>query len=173
MKIDWNSPLSKEIQSNWINYKKQLSIINDIQIPRQIICFQPVYVEIHGYCDASETAYGACIYSRSIDSSGEFMLRLICAKSRVAPLKSISLPKLELQSTVQLSRIYKKFRNTITFETDADYFLSDSTIILSWIRGEPAHWKTYVSNRVSEIQNLTDKNAWNYVKSEDNPADVI
>ena len=155
MKIDWDSPLPKKIKSNWTNYEKQLSIINYIQIPKQIICFQPVRVDIHGYCDASEAAYGACIYSRSIDSSGDFMLRIICAKWRDAPLKSISLPKLELQGAVLLSRIYKKSRDAITFEIDADYFWSDSTIILS------------------EIQNFTDKNAWNYVKSEDNPADVI
>ena len=81
MKIDWDSPLPKGIQFNWINYKKQLSIINDIQISRKIICFQPVRVEIYGYCDASEAAYGAYMYSKSIDSSGEFTIRLICAKS--------------------------------------------------------------------------------------------
>ena len=66
-----------------------------------------------------------------------------------------------------------KCLSTLDVRIDSIFLWTDSTIVLSWIAGEPRMWKTYVSNRVSEIQDLTKKDNWNYITSENNPADII
>lgn len=73
-------------------------------IPRQITISKATWYDLHGFCDASEND-GACLYLRSIDYSGNVKVQLICAKSRVAPLKSISIPRLELCGALLLARL--------------------------------------------------------------------
>lgn len=69
---------------------------------------QIVDVQIHGFSDLSIKEFGACLYIRTTNSKGDRMSRLLCAKSRVASLKSISLPRLELCGTVLLARLANK-----------------------------------------------------------------
>jgi hypothetical protein len=130
-------------------------------------------IEIHGFADASSYAYGACLYVRSVSVKQEVAVRLICAKSRVAPLKTTSIPRLELCAAVLLRRLAKNIISTLRIHITQQYWRSDSQIALAWIAAEPSRWKTYVANRVSEIHEVTQQHEWNYVKSNKNPADVL
>ncbi|XP_011859403.1 PREDICTED: uncharacterized protein LOC105556903 [Vollenhovia emeryi] len=171
--IDWDESLPQDLHHKWIAYVAELESLNDIVVPRVIICPNPELVELHGFSDASEGAYGACVYLQSISREGVVTIRLICAKSKVAPLKTICIPRLELCGALLLSNLAKSVLQALTIPLTNRYYWCDSTIVLAWIRGEPHLRKTFVANRLTEIQQMTDQEQWHYVKSEHNPADVI
>ena len=126
--------------------------MNNLRIPRNVICPKYTSVEIHGFSDASEAAYGACIYVRSNRSDGEVYVRLLCAKSKVAPIKTISIPRLELCEALILARLVSKIAKSFNINISEFTLWSDSTIVLGWIGVSPNLLKTFVGNRVSEMQ---------------------
>ncbi|XP_018569139.1 uncharacterized protein LOC108909312 [Anoplophora glabripennis] len=172
LRSDWDDPVPDELTNIWLEFYRDLLSINDIQIPRHVICPDYIQIELHGFSDASEAAYGACIYLRSISKGGQIHTSLVCAKSRVAPLKILSIPRLELCGALLLAQLTKGVLSSLTIPVQTFYWC-DSSIVLAWLQAEPATWKTFVANRVSTIQTLTDINNWRFVNSAENPADVI
>lgn len=172
-KIAWDETIPASLHSEWLYYRDQLCNINSIEVHRHFVCHNPVRIDMHGFCDASQQAYGACIYILSEDENGSIYIHLVTAKSKVAPLKSQSIPRLELCSALILARLQKKVTDSITIEISNFYFWSDSKIVLSWIKTPANILKTFVANRVDEIQTLTKHGTWQHVASKDNPADLI
>ncbi|XP_055633837.1 uncharacterized protein LOC129774165 [Toxorhynchites rutilus septentrionalis] len=175
----WDDPLDENQQHYWLSFRDSLNALSSISIPRwAALSNAPVIVELHGFCDASERAYGSCLYIRTVSQDGSISVRLLTAKSRVAPLgdskkqKKVSLPRLELSAALLLSHLYHKVNSAIGLNTRA-FFWSDSTITLHWINSVPSRWKTFVANRVSEVQHLTTNGVWAHVSGMDNPADII
>lgn len=173
LKLDWDEAIPINLFTMWNNFYSDMEMLNDIKIPRQCEVNNASYFELHGFSDASSYAYGAAIYLRSINDNGEVLSNLICAKSRVAPVKTVSLPRLELCGALLLSKLSQKILSTIEFKISKVFLWSDSTIVLSWISQEPSTWKVFTANRVSEIQLLTKEAVWNHVSSKENPADII
>ncbi|GBN80229.1 hypothetical protein AVEN_195410-1 [Araneus ventricosus] len=172
LKIDWNDSLPEREAEEWERFLNSLHSINQLCIPRHVLCEFPEKLEVHGFADASERAYGAVVYLKS--SAGERnCVRLLCSKSRVAPLKSISVPKLELCAALLSVQLVKRVLCAIKLEIDYIYLWSDSTIVLAWIQHEPWELKTFVENRIAAIQELTKKEQWFHVSSGNNPADVL
>lgn len=128
---------------------------------------------MHSYADASESGYGACIYLKSVNKKGNIQVSLLAAKSRVLPMKKISLPHVELCAAVLAAQLAKKFKSVLNLNLTQEYFWSDSQIVLCWIKATSNKWKTYVVNRVSEIQTLTNNDNWFHENSRDNPADLM
>ncbi|GFY74123.1 uncharacterized protein TNIN_324251 [Trichonephila inaurata madagascariensis] len=122
--------------------------------------------------DASSQAYGACLYVKS-ENANETQIRLLCSKTRVVPLKILSIPRLELLATTLLSKLATKIIKVIDLEFDEVHLFSDSKIVLDWIQTQPHLLKVFVANRVSLIQELTQTFSWHHVKTKDNPADLI
>ncbi|XP_062542561.1 uncharacterized protein LOC134210533 [Armigeres subalbatus] len=91
----WDDEVSSTIADKWENYIQQLPMLNDFRVPRYALLPHAV-IQLHTFSDASESAYGACTYARSTDSYGHIVVNLLASKSRVAPLKRITLPRLEL-----------------------------------------------------------------------------
>lgn len=172
-KIGWDDELPSNTLKIWLDFQKDLEFINQIQIPRQVVFSNYISLELHGFSDASEKAYGACLYIRCVMSSNVFICNLLCAKSRVAPIKQISLPRLELCAALLLSNLYEKAKDSLELDFDRTFFWTDSQIVLAWIKDSPGRWKTFVGNRVSEIQSLTKNGNWAHVKSLENPADLL
>ncbi|GFS51331.1 uncharacterized protein TNCV_3533731 [Trichonephila clavipes] len=100
-------------------------------------------------------------------------VKLVTSKSRVAPVKSVTMPRLELCATVLLSKLMKRVETALKMKTPSVYLWSDSTIVLARSQKEPNLLKTFVANRVATIQHLTNAEKWHHVSSEQNPADLV
>ncbi|UYV84543.1 hypothetical protein LAZ67_X002574, partial [Cordylochernes scorpioides] len=131
----------------------------------------PLSVELHGFCYSSEVAYAAVFYIRSHFKSGQVKVSLIASKTRVAPLKMISIPRLELCAALLLETLYDTIRNSLCLQIDRVFLWTDSKIVPSWIKSESRHWKPFVGNRIFEVERLTLHSSWHYVISRDNTAD--
>nr|CAI5820860.1 unnamed protein product [Callosobruchus analis] len=171
--FNWDESISVELHTSWTNLLNDLSNIGEITIPRQVTQTKFVQIILHAFCDSSERAYGACVYVVTVNEQGERQSNLLCAKSRVAPLKTIALPKLELCGAVLLADLVQKVTEQIDIKFDKKYYWTDSMVALSWIKGNPSSWKTFVANRVSHIQEKTQKHEWRHIRSELNPADLL
>lgn len=153
---------------------QQLPALNKITFERKVLYAQTINIQLHGFCDAIEKAYGACIYLRSINVNGEVQVNLLCAKSRVAPLKTIqTIPKLELCAALLLANLYNTVKSSIDTPIDQAIFWTDSMIVFHWINKSPDLLKTFVANRVSEIQSKTNASDWRHIRTHDNPADLL
>ncbi|XP_051166502.1 uncharacterized protein LOC127284849 [Leptopilina boulardi] len=138
LKIGWDAPVPLDVSKKWIEHCDQLRSIGCIKIPRHALAAAPEKVQIHGFCDASQVAYGACIYLRSSNADGSVLVRLLTARSRVSPIKTVSLPRLELCGALLLANLYAKIKDCLTIKVEAAVFWSDSTVALAWIRGDPS-----------------------------------
>ena len=171
--IGWDERVPANLHETWIEYRNQLPLLNHIQFDRCIIVPNQIDLQLHGFCDASEKAYGACLYLRSTNNQGKHHTSLICSKSRVAPIKPVTLPKLELCAALLLANLYKSTSSALKLKISKLHFWSDSTITLHWINTEPHTLKTFVAHRVAEIQTHTKISHWKHVPTCDNPADLI
>ncbi|XP_062714255.1 uncharacterized protein LOC134291019 [Aedes albopictus] len=179
-KCDWDEPLPEAFQNFWIEYRRNLSALSSLSIPRWVAFSTDLAsVQVHGFCDASNKAYGACLYLRSTTFGGSVEVRLITAKSKVAPLEDLkrkkrvqTTPRLELSGALLLSHLYEKFVASTAIQHTA-FFWTDSTIVMYWLSSLPSRWQMFVANRVSEIQHATKGCPWNHVAGEENPADII
>ncbi|XP_070529961.1 uncharacterized protein [Cardiocondyla obscurior] len=171
--IHWDESVSQTIYTEWSEFVKQLQNMRRVTFDRQILLKEYHDVQIHGFCDASSIGYGACIYTRCVGKDKKIISRLICSKSRVAPLKIITIPRLELCGALLLARLFADIHKTLNISPNRVIFWCDSTIVLNWLKTSPHLLKTYVANRVTEITEITDTIEWRHIRSEDNPADTI
>ncbi|XP_062704180.1 uncharacterized protein LOC134286566 [Aedes albopictus] len=176
--IDWDSPLPQPMVNRWKAFREELMKLNDLQIPRWILSATAIRVELHGFADSSKQAYGACLYTRMLQSDGTSIMKLICSKSRILPKQSsqskpITTSLSELLAAVLLSRLTDKFVGSTKIYFAAVNLWSDSQIVLSWLRKSPGELQLFVSNRVKEVQKLTKDYQWNHVYTHSNPADII
>lgn len=172
-KVGWDDTLPNDLRLNWLHFREELTDLNELKISRQVTCKNPVYVEIHGFSDASTSAYGACVYAKSIDKDGNVCVRLITSKSKVAPLKTQTVPRLELTAALCLAKLVDKVISALVMRIDRIVYWTDSSIVLGWLHTSPSLLQTFVSNRVSNIQELTNIDDWHHVPSSDNPADYV
>lgn len=173
LQLKWDEAVPEKIYIAWKTFQDQRGELNNIIFPRQVYIAQYKSLQLHGFADASETAYGASLYIRS-STSQESHVVLVCSKSRVAPIKRLTLPRLELNAALLLKQLCEIALNAfikITF--DKIILWSDLTIALQWIRTKPYRLKTFVANRVSAIQEIKFQVEWRHIASRDNPADLV
>ncbi|XP_011860459.1 PREDICTED: uncharacterized protein LOC105557752 [Vollenhovia emeryi] len=174
LKLGWDDELPPDLQQAWIKYMQELIELRTIRIPRRVMsCDGPRLLNLHAFCDASERAYGACVYIQTVDNSDRSMSRLLCARSRVAPMGGTTIPRLELCGAVVLVELVQSVIESLHITIDNVYAWSDSMIVLAWIAGDVSRQKTFVSNRIGKIQSILPENHWNHVEGRENPADLI
>lgn len=148
--VSWDEELSPELVNEWRTYR-ELLLLTDVRVPRWLGTKSNDYLELRRISDATETAYYAVIYLRSIDAEGQIRVSLLTAKTRVAPMKQISIPKLELCEAVLLSQLLTETAEALNIPTDKITAWTDSTTVLAWINSHHSKCKTFVANRTSEI----------------------
>ncbi|GFY20524.1 integrase catalytic domain-containing protein [Trichonephila clavipes] len=130
-------------------------------------------VQIHTFSFASQKAYGSAAFLR-VKHKDRISVDLVTSKSRVAPLKRLSLPRLELMGALLAARLAKEVKKILDQKCSTRaFFWTDSQVTLHWIKGPSHRWKPFVANRVREIQSLTDPNSWFHCSGKDKPADLL
>jgi len=173
LKLDWDTLLPNEMCQRWRKYTHELSNLDDLRVVRKVKSAPVGVFELHGFCDASIGAYGACVYIRQKQPDNSYKCHLLTAKNRVAPLKTVSIPRLELCSALVLAILMEKVTKATNVDLERCTCWTDSAVALAWIRGVSSQWATFVSNRVSEIQTLTEGMTWRHVRTKSNPADLV
>ncbi|CAI6373964.1 unnamed protein product [Macrosiphum euphorbiae] len=177
LKVGWDDILSEEIRSKWLKFYSSLVALNGLIIPRLALLPESDSYELHGFCDASQHAYGACIYIRSSKQDGDAEVKLFTARSRVAPIKTTTIPRLELCGALLLSELVNEIKDefsniNIKLSTENIHLWTDSTIVLAWLNSlKPL--QVYVANRVAQINELSCEIQWHHTPTADNPADLI
>ena len=128
-------------------------------------------IQLHGFSDASELAYAAAVYLRIVTIDDVVSVILVMAKTKVAPIKRLTVPRLELCGAVLLARLLYHVAKILSVPLEQTYAWTDSVVVLSWLRGNPRRLKTFVGNRISEIMELIPPNRWRHVGGPNNPAD--
>ncbi|KMQ86385.1 gag-pol polyprotein precursor [Lasius niger] len=172
LKVEWDHEIPPDSYLHWKNMYSKLAYFRNIHIPRWTHQGSELaHCELHGFADASLKAYAAVVYFKVISRSQKVTSTLIAAKSRVAPVTPLTIPRLELATALLLSRLIDFVQQIPGFQSYPCYCWTDSTIVLAWLNKQPANWKTFVANRVAEIHRLTSTAVWRHVPTNENPAD--
>ena len=172
--LNWDDPLPDEVKDEWIQFFQEMFHMEDIEFCR---CIQPdgsvgnpILVI---FSDGSEAAYGAVAYIRWETKDGSYKSALLSAKARIAPLKKVTIVRLELSAAV-LSKILRVFiEKECRLKFERVYHIVDSKIVRAMIQGESQGFQTYAAVRISEIQEKTDKGEWYWVEGKSNIADQL
>jgi hypothetical protein len=175
LKLSWDEQVSDELSNRWKQWLKSVNELEHIRIPRCVKTsdFDDAYIELHNFSDASERAYGCCSYIRCVNKQGQISTALLMSKSKVTPIKSISIPRLELQAAVISAQMGAMLIRELDIVICASYYWVDSQIVLQYIQNETRRFHVYVGNRVTTIHNLTEPQQWHHIPGKENPADRI
>ncbi|XP_055959109.1 uncharacterized protein LOC126831638 [Patella vulgata] len=172
-KYDWDEPVPKGIESEYRIWESELHKLNEIWIPRWTY-LDPAVLEsqLCGFADASSYALGGVIFLRVVDTTGGIRITFLMAKSKVAPVKAVTIARLELVAALLLSKMITFIKEAFTTVNPDVHLWTDSSIVISWLSRPSYDWKTYVRNRVQKIQELTSGCEWHHIPGIENPADI-
>ena len=172
-KIDWDESIPNDMFKKWMIWVNALPQIEKVKIPRcylQRKVTANISVQLHIFVDASEEAYAAAGYFRFQDNEG-IVTSLVCAKTKVAPQKPLSIPRLELQAAVLGTRLAESIVKIHTYRISNIVFWTDSRTVLSWLNSTPRNYKQFVSLRLGEILENSNVQQWRWVPTKQNVAD--
>ncbi|XP_053691136.1 uncharacterized protein LOC128739665 [Sabethes cyaneus] len=172
---DWDEKISKGLLGPWRDWISLIKELSKVEVPR---CFfgsdssKPHSgIQLHTFVDASELAYGCVAYLRIVQG-GRIKCALVAAKTKVSPLKPVSIPRLELQGGLIGCRLMDSICETLTLPLEKRFVWTDSKTTLAWVRSDGRKYHPYVAFRIGEILNLSNVDEWHYVPSKLNVADV-
>ncbi|XP_065094629.1 uncharacterized protein LOC135715158 [Ochlerotatus camptorhynchus] len=173
--IGWDEPIPDQQLEKWRTWLSVLNKVNTVSVPR---CYRTMTtsssefneIQLHVFVDASENGYAAVAFFRfEVDSTVE--CAFVEAKTRVAPLKYVSIPRLELQAAVIGTRLAKSIGETHRIGIRKRFFWTDSRDVLCWLRSDHRRYSKFVGARVGEILESTEQAEWLWVPTKQNVAD--
>ena len=173
-KVDWDDPLPDEIIARWERWRTELPQLEKVKLNR---CIKPpgfgspVQAEVHSFSDASESGIGQVSYLRTVNSKGQVHVSFLIAKSRVAPIKPVSIHRMELTAAVVSVNVTKMLQSELDYENLRSVYYTDSEVVIGYISNEARRFHVYVGNRVQHIRDRSDPQQWHHVPGKDNPAD--
>ncbi|XP_011860044.1 PREDICTED: uncharacterized protein LOC105557407 [Vollenhovia emeryi] len=183
VKIGWDDPIPSELHERWVFFRQQLLKLDQISIPRWLkhvrsstdielkIRLSQLLSLSHGFSDASQHALAAAVYVRVPVENGKYSVQLVCSKTKVAPIKRLTIPRLELAAALLLARLMTLTIKALELPETSVYCWSDSAVALTCINAHPSRWKDFVHNHVCAIQELLPGASWHFVSGKENPAD--
>ena len=174
--VGWDQPLDGSLLTDWQDLASDLEQATPIEMPRYCVRKPNNSVQsysLQGFCDASQRAYAAVVYLR-VETASDTFHQFLCAKTRIAPLKKTTIPRLELLSALLLSRLISSVSHALKPEINLDKVIchTDSQVALCWIQGQNREWRQFVQNRVMEIRTLVPFDRWRHCPGVENPADI-
>ena len=156
LKVEWDNPIPPMVHNACFQWRSELKSLSEKHIPR---CYflkdaHIIVVELHGFSDASELAYDSVVYLRMVDSNGHVHLSLVTSNTKVAPIKLLMIPRMELCGAHILAQLLQHTQKVFNLPLNCMYAWTDRTIVLNWLAGNLQCFKTYVGNRVSHMIEL-------------------
>ena len=172
-KVGWDDPIPDDLLDIYREWLASLTEFEDVKVPRWFgfPIQTDIDVELHVFSDASLKAFSACAYFRTVKDEG-VTVTFIIGKSRLAPIKGSTIPRLELQAGVLASRMKNCIDVEMALPIDKIFVWSDSMVSLAYIHNEGKRFSSYVMNRTNEIREKTSIEEWNFVPGKLNPADL-
>ena len=173
-KLAWDDPVPDEELQCWKQWLAELPALQKFSVDR---CFKPEafgepnMTELHHFSDASEAGYGAVSYIRMTNNKGEVHCAFVAGKSRLAPLKFMTIPRLELSAATVAVKLDQMIRKELDCEINKSFFWTDSQAVLRYIYNENRRFQTFVANRLAIIHDGSDPEQWRYIDTTSNPAD--
>jgi hypothetical protein len=174
--LDWDSELPEELRIIVMRWLQDLTLLKNWKISRPYCLGQwknVESIELHCFSDASEKAYGGCVFIVVKLENGSIFSSLVLAKTKVAPVKAVTLPRLELLGALLAVQLLEFVGKALSVSVDSWFCWSDAQVVLGWIKGDPSRWKPFVANRVCEIQRITNPSQWFHCRGNQNPADLL
>ena len=174
LRLGWDDQIPDEILTRWQRWLSSLLHLDSFSISR---CYLPQSfgalssAQLHHFADASNDGYGCVSYLRLKNQAGQIHCSFVFGKGRVAPLKQLTIPHMELAAAVLAVRVEVQLQRELDLPLEQSVFWSDSTSVLGYLRNEKARFKTFVANRVAFIRENTSPSQWNFVPGHMNPAD--
>ena len=173
LNLGWDDPIPEEKKADWVKLIQLLKDTEEVRFPR---CIKPANAvgppELIIFNDGSKEAMCTVAYVRWLLNSGEYECRLWTAKTRVTPLKSTSIPRVEMQSAVMSARLSKAINEHSEMEFSNKYYILDSTCTLALLNNDSLALKDYMSYKVAECHQTVDSKQWFHTKSKNNIADL-
>ncbi|XP_025406837.1 uncharacterized protein LOC112680837 [Sipha flava] len=172
-KLSWDAPLPIDVHIEWSSFVSDLPALLSLQVPRHMGTVGGSPCLLLGFCDASMRGYAAVLYLRVLDAPRESCIFLLGTKTKLAPLKEVTIPRLELNAALLLAKWMARIKTVLSSQLSIvdTYAWTDSSIVLLWLNIPHEKFKIYVSNRVHQIHTLLPGCQWYHVRSEMNPAD--
>ncbi|GFX40787.1 uncharacterized protein TNCV_3760111 [Trichonephila clavipes] len=157
--LDWDDKLPKQLEVSWNKWCNEIHYLSEINIPRyyfqNFLPSNATTIQLHCFSDASKKAYGTVAYLRIELNDGNIISSFVASKGRVAPLKTLSIPRLELMGALLSARLSDKIATELILPVSRFYW-NDSSITCYWIKEDFNRHKVFVKNRIKEIQKLSD-----------------
>ncbi|XP_018397750.1 PREDICTED: uncharacterized protein LOC108775769, partial [Cyphomyrmex costatus] len=168
----WDDPIPSHMSDKWHKFLDSLHEIPKITIPRWLGMSSQSGLEIHGFSDASQKAMAAVVYFRVTDPTGHTSVHFVSSKTKVAPLKRLTVPRLELSGAVLLTKLVSHILSILDLADSPVVLWTDSAITQVWLNNHPSRWKEFVRNRVSFIHETLPQAVWKFVPGYQNPSDI-
>ncbi|XP_008182033.1 uncharacterized protein LOC103309131 [Acyrthosiphon pisum] len=171
--LEWDDPLPPDIHADWSSFLSDLPTLSTIRVARHFGTFKQSACYLMGFCDASQLGYAAVVYVLVANSSGDQPAILVGSKTKLALMKPLSIPRLELNAALLLARWLGRIKQTLDphIKIVGTYGWTDSMIVLSWLTVPHTSFKVYVSNRIHQIRTILPDCQWSHIESTNNPAD--
>ena len=175
LKLDWDVPVPEDLATRWRAWLMSLQNLDRLHFPRCVIphAVADDVSELHFFCDANQCVYGACAYIRTTSVTGWVHVALLASKGRLAPIKPVNIPRLELTACLETVKLDVLIRREVGIDLITSTFGTDSQVALAYIHNDTRRFMTFVANRVSHITDTTSPGQWHHICGNDNPADVL